>query len=167
MKDKIVVENTKRLGGLDQVVSLQVAPELVEHLTLDDAARSMFTLVDGESSVGDLVRAAVLEVHVALSALVALDRLRLVRLREPRFSLPEGAAPVEVADQVKGLYSDEGAPVAEETADADVPRKSFDELFQQAALAYMQQDVDAALDFYKQCLALRPRTTGSSTTSRG
>ncbi len=160
VKNRLVLKQLRTIGSLDQVVDVHVAPEVLDRLDLDVTARDFLEHIDGESSVGDLLRVSVMERHESLGLLLQLNKLGVIGLREPALHLPvEGA---EGGREATRLYSGEGsavpAPVEEVRASSPpaVADPTFDELFRQATKAYLQGQRDEALQGFLACARLRP-----------
>lgn len=92
VKDKYIVVLVRDLGKLDQTVTLTTARNVLEELNLSEDTQTIVGLIDGESSIGDIIHSSVLEKHTTLKALVELRARGLIQLKSSDFSLPMAVA---------------------------------------------------------------------------
>ncbi len=145
VKDKYVVVLVRKLGKLDQRVQrTEPLNDDTSNVGLDDASSEVISLIDNESSLGDIIHSSVLEKHHTLEVLVALYSAKRIELVAPSFSLPLAVAGRQANEVAQVLY----APAQ--------PLPDYDSLFRNATLAYVQGELERALQLFQQCQNLRP-----------
>jgi hypothetical protein len=130
LKGKVLLEYLARLGDLDEVPTALAGPTD----SLSDLTLSVLQLVDGVSTLGDLLETARVGRLPTARALVQLLEQRLI-------TRPGQPPPLRLIR----------TPVP-----APPPPEDFDELFHRATARYLAREYGEAKALFTRCLALRP-----------
>ncbi len=164
VKERLMREYVERLGNLDRVP--RASTGRIHPSSLGADAQATLRLVDGISSVDDILRASRLGQFRTLRTLLTLHERALIELSMAAPAVGSPAADDAVVDRVLADDTSAVHPVPPEAPPQAIrfagppstppPPDPHAALFAEATRAYLRRDYAAAEQLFERCAVLRP-----------